>query len=150
MARTNGKSTSKSDAKVDVLVLGEHPCTYLCAALLSVIAKLRVLHATIPDEHPIERECLLNPAFFAMHKLLEPLKRKLEMTAIYGAQFLGDDSATRSEHRSKSTLAFTVSYKEFRTACQRVAAHEGVEMVTPKKLQTVRLDDERPAMVHRR
>src|SRR5258705_5884955 len=141
MARTNGKSTSKSVAKVDVLVLGEHACTYLCAALLSVTAKLRVLHATIPDEHPIERECLLNPAFFAMHKILEPLKRKLEMTAIYGAQFLGEDAATRSEHRSKSTVAFTVGYKEFRTACQRVAADEGVEMVTPRQLQFVRLDE---------
>jgi hypothetical protein len=141
MARTNGKTASKTESKVDVLVLGEHPATYLCAAILRVTAKLRVVHATIPDERPVERECLLNPALFILHKLLEPLKRKLEMTAVYGVQFLGDDPATRSEHRSKSTLAFTVGYKDVRTAVQRVAADEGVEMVTPKQLQFVRLDE---------
>src|SRR5258706_4833226 len=116
MARNEGKTASKTESKVDVLVLGEHPCTYFCAALLRVTMNLRVVHATIPDERPTERTCLLNPAIFALHRLLEPLKRKLEMTAIYGAQFLGDDPAIRSEHRCKSTPAFTISYKEGRTA----------------------------------
>ncbi|MCU1274977.1 MAG: hypothetical protein JWO48_2408 [Bryobacterales bacterium] len=142
MARNEGKTASKTESKVDVLVLGEHPCTYFCAALLRVTMNLRVVHATVPDERPVERTCLLNPALFALHKLLEPLKRKLEMTAIYGAQFLGDDPAIRSEHRCKSTLAFTISYKEARTAFQRVATDAGVEMVTPKQLQFMRLDEQ--------
>src|SRR5260370_42387274 len=102
MARNVAKSGDKSDPKVDVLVLGEHPATYLCAALLRAISKLHVVHATIPNEKPVERACLLNPAVFALHKLLEPLKRKLDLTALYGVQFLGDDPAVRSEHRSKS------------------------------------------------
>src|SRR4051812_2500683 len=131
MAKTNGKATSKSESNVDVLVLGEHPCTYFCAALLRGALKLRIVHATIPDERPVERACLLNPALFVLHKLLEPLKRKLDMTAVYGAQFLGDETATRSEHRAKSTLAFTIGYKDFRTALQRIASDEGVETVAP-------------------
>src|SRR5438067_2510658 len=99
MAKSEPKANarvSKSEQNVDVLVLGEHPATYLCATLLRVGTNLRVLHATLPDEKPVDRTCLLNPAFFLLHKLLEPLKRKLDLTAIYGAQFLADDPATHS------------------------------------------------------
>ena len=141
MAKTQSKSASKSEPKIDVLVLGEHPATYFCAALLRNVAKLRVLHATIPDEKPVERACLLNPAFFSLHKMLEPLKRKLDLTAIYGMQFLADDPATRSEHRSRSTIAYTAGYKDLRNGVMKVAAGEGVEFVTPKHVRILRLDE---------
>ena len=126
---------------MDVLVLGEHPAAYLCAALLRAGTKLRIVHATIPNEKPVERICLLNPAFFSLNKLLEPLKRKLDLTAVYGAQFLADDAAARTEHRAKATMAHTVSYKEFRAALIKVAVDEGVELVTPKHLEIHRLDE---------
>src|SRR5882672_2454978 len=141
MARPDKKNASKSEPKVDVLVLGEHPATYFCAALLRATAKLYVLHATIPQEKPVERICLLNPEIFRLHKLLEPLKRKLKLTPIYGMQFLGADASTRSEHRSKSIIAYTISYKEFRAALQRIASDEGVELATPKQVQVIRLDE---------
>jgi flavin-dependent dehydrogenase len=140
------KTESKTDARLDVLVLGEHPCSYLTAALLVAGAgsshKLRVLHATIPEEKPIDRTCLLNPAVFSLHKLLEPLKRKLDLTPIYGAQFLADEPPTRSEHRAKSILAYTVGYKHIRSAVMKLAADEGVELVTPKHVQIHRLDEQ--------
>jgi flavin-dependent dehydrogenase len=146
MAKTKPKSESrssfKSEPRVDVLVLGEHPSTYLCAALLRGDAKLRVVHATIPEEKPVDRACLLNPAFFSLHKLLEPLKRKVELTAIYGAQFLADDPATRSEHRAKATMAHTVAYKDLRGAVMKIAVDAGAELVTPKQLEIHRLDEE--------
>src|SRR3954470_24293530 len=103
MAKSDSKTEHKTDPKLDVLVLGEHPATYLCAALLRFNTKLRVLHATIPEERSVDRTCLLNPAFFSVHKLLEPIKRKLELCALYGVQFLADEADTASEHRAKAT-----------------------------------------------
>jgi 2-polyprenyl-6-methoxyphenol hydroxylase-like FAD-dependent oxidoreductase len=141
MAKSETKSSAKSDPKLDVLVLGEHPATYLCAALLRNVGKLRVVHACIPDGKPVERTCVLNPAFFSLHKLLEPLKRKLDLTPIYGIQFLADDPTIRSECRAKATTAYTVNYKEVRTALMKLASDEGVELVTPKQLQIHRLDE---------
>jgi flavin-dependent dehydrogenase len=127
---------------VDVLVLGEHPAAYLAAALLKHKSKLHVLHATLPDEHPpADRLVLLNPAMFDLHPLLAPVRRKLESTSVYGLQFLADDPSTRSEHRAKSIMALVASYKDVRTAFQKVAAAEDVEFVTPKTLDVVRVID---------
>src|SRR5687767_11688635 len=85
---------ASSVAQLDVLILGEHPAAYLTAALLRHKTKLRIAHATIPGEAEPDRLVLINPALFSLHPLLEPLKRKLEMTAIYGLQFLSEDPAT--------------------------------------------------------
>ena len=141
MAKSDTKHEHKADPKLDVLVLGEHPATYLCAALLRQAGKLRVLHATIPEERPVDRTCLLNPAFFSLSKSLEPLKRKLDLMALYGMEFLADEPGTASEHRAKATLAYSVQYKDMRTAMMKVATDEGVESVVPKHLQIHRLDE---------
>jgi flavin-dependent dehydrogenase len=126
---------------VDVLVLGEHPAAYLAAALLKHKSKLHVLHATLPDERVPDRLVLLNPAMFDLHPLLGPLRRKLETASIYGLQFLADDPATRSEHRAKTVVALVAAYKDVRTAFQKMAAAEGVEFVTPKHLEVLRVID---------
>jgi flavin-dependent dehydrogenase len=128
-------------SKVDVLVLGDHPATYLCAALLRQNSKLRIMHSTLPGEKSADRACLLNPAFFSLHKLLEPLKRKLELTPIYGIQFVADEPQTSSTFRSKSTAVYSVCYKDMRSALAKIAAHEQVELITPKHLQIQRLDE---------
>src|SRR3954470_23408578 len=112
--------TPPTPAAIDVLVLGEHPAAYLTAALLKHKSKLRVAHATIPGEAEPDRLVLINPALFSLHPLLEPLKRKLEMTPLYGVQFLSDDPATRSEHRSKSALVYVCTYKAVRAAMHAV------------------------------
>ena len=132
---------AKSETQLDVLVLGEHPAAYLAAALLRHKTKLRVLHATIPEERVPERLVLLNPALFSLHKVLEPLKRKLDLTAVYGVHFFADDPATQSEYKAKATLAHVGSYKDVRTEMAKVAAAEGVEFATPKVLQIHRLDE---------
>lgn len=126
---------------VDVLVLGEHPAAYLAAALLKQKSKLNVLHATLPQEHVADRLVLVNPEMFDLHPLLGPLRRKLETHSIYGLQFLSDDPATRSEHRAKSILSLVASYKEIRAAFQKLAAAEGVELLTPKNLDVLRVVD---------
>ena len=125
----------------DVLVLGEHPAAYLAAALLKQKSKLNVLHATLPHEHVPDRLVLVNPAMFDLHPLLGPLRRKLETHSIYGLQFLSDDPGTRSEHRAKSIVSLVASYKEIRAAFQKLAAAEGVELLTPKTLDVLRVVD---------
>ena len=126
---------------VDVLVLGEHPAAYLTAALLKQKSKLNVLHASLPTEHVPDRLVLLNPAMFDLHPLLGPVRRKLDTESIYGLQFLADEPPTRSEHRAKSILALVASYKDVRTAFHKLAAAEGVEFVTPKTLDVLRVVD---------
>lgn len=132
---------TKPAPQPDVLVLGEHPSAYFAAALVHLTAKLRVAHAAIPGDEEVERLVVINPAFFGLHPMLEPLRRKLEMTAVYGLAFLSDDPAVRSEHRSKSALAYVASYKTVRSALAKVAEANGVELLTPKHLEIHRLDE---------
>ena len=132
---------AKIETQIDVLVLGEHPSTYLVAALIAQNAKVRVLHTTIPNDSTGDRLVIINPEFFKLHSLVEPLRRKLDLVATYGLQFLSDDPAVRGEYRHKSTLAFVASYKAVRTAMIKLAKAQGVEMVSPKSLLIHRLDE---------
>ena len=132
---------AKTEPQLDVLVLGEHPSAYLAAALIAGNSKLRVLHTTIPDDSQPDRLVVINPEFFKLHPLLEPLRRKLEMVATYGLGFLSHDAAIRSEYRNKSISAYIASYKAVRAAMIKVAEANGVELVTPKVLQIHRLDE---------
>jgi flavin-dependent dehydrogenase len=131
----------KTDPQLDVLVLGEHPSAYLCAALLKHKSKLHVLHSTLPHESWPDRLMVVNPALFDLHPLLEPLRRKLETTAVYGLRFIADSAGTASEHRSRSAMAQVASYKTLRAAMIKVAESQGVEMATPKVLQIHRVDE---------
>ena len=88
-----------------------------------------------------DRLVVINPEFFKLHALLEPLRRKLDLTATYGLQFLSPDPLIRGEYRNKSTLAYVASYKAIRTAMIKVAQSQGVEMETPKTLHIHRLDE---------
>src|SRR5579864_3121408 len=119
-------SMAKSEPQLDVLVLGEHPAAYLCAALLKQKGKLRVLHTTLPGEVWPDRLVLLNPELFSLHSLLEPLRRKLELTAIYGLRFLADDPPLASEYRSRSPLAYVTPYKSIRSAMIKLAEGQDV------------------------
>ncbi|HEX4795217.1 MAG TPA: hypothetical protein VH370_15585 [Humisphaera sp.] len=132
---------AKADPHLDALILGEHPSAYLAAALLRQNSKLRVVHSTIPDQPEVDRLVVINPEFFKLHPLLEPLRRKLDVSAIYGLQFLSGDRTTRSEHHSKAALAYVASYKAIRSAMIKIAEAQDVEMLTPKTLVIHRLDE---------
>ena len=170
MAKSAPAAARAPEPPVDVLVLGEHPATYLAAALLKQKTKLRVVHSTIPaeaanaahggaavssanasgngaPERPSDRAdrlVIINPSFFSLHPLIEPLRRKLDMVAVYGLQFLSDDPSIRGEYRSKSALAYIASYKQVRSEMCKVADAEDVELHTPKEpeqMQIHRLDE---------
>ncbi|HYE20155.1 MAG TPA: hypothetical protein VEA69_17035 [Tepidisphaeraceae bacterium] len=126
---------------VDVLVLGDHPAAYFAAALLKQKSKLHVMHATVPGEEQPDRLCVVNPELFDLHPILTPWRRKLDMTTVYGLTFLADDPATRSEYHGKSTMTLVASYKDVRNAMVKAAQAEGVDFVTPKTVQVLRLDE---------
>jgi hypothetical protein len=132
---------AKSPQQLDVMVIGEHPCTYLAAILLAATAKVRVAHCCVPGNDESDRLVLINPAFFELHELLGSLRRKLEMTPVYGLQFLGDDSAIHSEFRNKSALSYVAGYKSVRSALMKLAQDQKVQLLTPKILQIHRLDE---------
>jgi flavin-dependent dehydrogenase len=127
--------------QVDVLVLGGHPAAYLAAALLSHKAKLRILHACIPEEDVGQRLVTINPAFFSLHPLLEGLKRKIELAGVYGLRFLADEPPTASEYRSKSAAVCVASLKDVRSAMEALAEREGVELVRPRTMTLQRADE---------
>ena len=140
MAKTNSHPAPPPDA----LVVGEHPATYLAASLLRHKAKLRVLHSTIPGGPENDRLVIINPGFFTLHPLLEPLRRKLDMTAVYGLQFLSGDPEVQSEYRSKSALVYIAAYKQVRAELTKAADALGVELHNPKseeQFQIHRLDE---------
>jgi hypothetical protein len=126
---------AKSQSQIDVLVLGEHPSAYLAAMLVAFNSKLRVVHSTVPGQAEPDRLVLINPAFFDLHPLLGNLRRKLEMTAVYGLQFLSDDAVTRSEFHSKPALAYVVAYKALRAAMLKLAQDQGLRMVMPRSME---------------
>jgi hypothetical protein len=128
-------------AQPDVLVLGEHPCTYLAAGLLRASSKLRVLHATIPGDNPPDRLVMVNPRLFDLHKLLGPLRRKVGGTPAYGLQFLGAQPGQRTEHRSKSIMAYVTGYRHMRGLMQKLATDQGVEMASPRRIEFHFLDE---------
>jgi hypothetical protein len=138
------------ESRPDVLVVGEHPATYFAAALLRAKASLTVRHVTLPrvnagpslsTSRGDDRLVLINPAFFELHALLQPLRRKLDCTSVYGLQFLSDDPQTRSEHRSKSGMAVVARYQEIRQALMRIAEEAGAKLQTPDSLQICRPDE---------
>jgi len=133
---------AKSPPQLDVMVLGEHPCTYLAAILLANTAKVRVAHCCVPGSGESDRLVLINPAFFELHPLLAPLRRKLEMTGIYGVHFLGDDPAVHSEFRNKSALSHVAAYKSVRAGLIKLAQDQEVQLLTPKAVQIHRLDEQ--------
>ena len=122
----------KFDPHPDVLVLGEHPAAYLAAALLRAESKLQSPALHHPRRRPADRLVFLNPAFFTLHPLLAPLQRKLETDGRLRLQFLSDDPAVHSEHRSKSALAYIGCTGQCATRSPKLAEAEGGQTVTPK------------------
>lgn len=122
--------------------MGEHPAAYLCAALLRQKGGIEVVHATLPHEHPPDRLVTINPDFFTLHKSLEPLKKKLKLTSIWGLQFIGDDAGLVSEpHRDKSAAAYVATYRDVRAAMEKLTAGEAVRCVKPKAVDVLHADE---------
>src|SRR4051794_33892013 len=122
----------KAPAQTDVLVLGDHPCAYLAATLLA--SSLRVAHCRIPDEKLLDRLILINPEMFELHPMLGSLKRKVDLTPVYGLKFLADDPGISSSQLGKSIGAYIGSLKQCRTAMSKVMEDAKVVSHNPSTL----------------
>ena len=125
---------AKSNVQPDVLVLGQHPCAYLAACIMLEKPGVTVAHATIPGDTPPDRLVIINPQLFALHKPLEKLKKKLELTPVYGAVFLSEDPATRGEWVSKNVVAYIGCYSDIRKNLAALAKEAGARCHAPKTL----------------
>jgi flavin-dependent dehydrogenase len=132
---------SKSDPQLDVLVLGEHPCAYLAAVLLKQKGKLNVLHAVIPEDNAPERLVLINPELFELNPVVGALRRKMDLSPVYGMRFVGESKEIFNEARSKSALSYVGSYKDVRQAFMGMGLAEGVETTQPRTLQIHGVDE---------
>jgi hypothetical protein len=132
--------------QVDALILGEHPSAYLAAGVLCQGGKLNIFHSTLPDSRPVERLVIVNPKFFSLHKTLEPLRRKIKSTAVYGLRFLGDQPSDQSEFRGKATVASICSDRHIRQVMADWTQKSGVRMVRPRTLE-IGLPDEQGVRV---
>ena len=117
---------AKSSPQPDVLVLGEHPCAYLAAALLKAAA-LRVIHGKIPGEEHPDRLVVINPAMFKLHPFLEKAKEAIDLVDLNGLQFLADAPAVFSEYRDKAVTAHVASFKQVRTAMCKIAEEQDIK-----------------------
>jgi hypothetical protein len=118
---------AKTSVQPDVLVLGDHPCAYLAAALLRDDPPLRVIHGRIPGEEHPDRLVLINPALFDLHPLLAQTKASLNLTDITGLQFLSDDPSVSSEYRDQAVVAHIGLFKQVRTAMCKIAEDRDVK-----------------------
>jgi len=126
---------SKSTDRCDALVLGGHPAAYLAAALLRAKPALNVLHAPIKGEAHPDRLLVINPSFFALHKLLSPLSRKLSAFPVYGLCFLSDKPETSSEYHSRSITGYIAHYSQVRDAIREITQHEGVQLLDDDQVE---------------
>ena len=133
---------AKAPIQPDVIVLGDHPCTYFAAALLKEAQPaLHVLHATLPEEETFDRLVLLSPEFFNLHKSLAAAKRSLDLVPIYGLKFLADDPAQRSAHSGKEIAAYVAPFKQVHAAIVKLAEQMKVEFASPGQLEIHELDE---------
>ena len=110
-------------------------------------SKLRIGLCPIPGEQLPERLAWINPAFFELHKLLDPLKKTLALTPYHGLKFLAEEPDVESEFRSKSPVGLVGSFHEIRDALLAVAKAEGVETLACAGLD-FDAPDERGVNVH--
>ena len=125
---------AKTNAQPDVLVLGQHPCAYLAACIMLEKPGVSVAHSTIPGDTPPDRLVIINPQLFSLHKPLEKIKKKLELTPVYGATFLSDDPAMRGEWCSKTVVAYIGCYNDIRKQLAALAKEAGAKCHAPKVL----------------
>ena len=125
--------------EMPVLVVGDHPAASFCALLLKE-AKIDVALVDIGSTPGGDRLVTINPAFFKLHKSLESLRSKLDLTAVTYARFLGPNgeeahsrpSPSVSKKPGNEALAYIGSMLEVRQAMRQLALDAGVPRVEAK------------------
>jgi flavin-dependent dehydrogenase len=136
----DSRRMAKARPQLDVLVLGAHPACYFAASLLKSTGE-SVAHCTIPGEYVGDRLVQINPQFFSLHKLLAPLKKRLDIEPIHGLHFLADDPSTHSQHAAKAPAMFVSSMRSVRMGMMELARQQKVELLEAKSLEFHEIDE---------
>jgi hypothetical protein len=119
--------TSPDPHSYDVIILGNHPATYLAGILLRDQPQpLDVLHLPLAAASTPDRLLLINPEFFHLHPSLSELNRTLDLTPIYGVCFLAEEPQAQSEHRAKKAMACVGKLSEITREIRNLAKQAGV------------------------
>ncbi|HEV7299473.1 MAG TPA: hypothetical protein VGN72_08935 [Tepidisphaeraceae bacterium] len=124
----------------DVMVLGDHPCTYVAALLLKQGGVARVQHVTIPTDATPNRAVLVNPKLFELHKSLARWRDAQPLVPVHGMRFLSDDPATSSQHVADEPLAYVARIGDLTQTVRQLAEQAGVTLLTPATLEVHRPD----------
>ena len=114
-----------------VVVVGEHPAASLCAILLKQ-AKVEVALCKGDGLPNAGRLVTLNPAFFGLHPLLEPLRGTLDLAPLRRCRFLGPDGQTadsRAGEGVEAVLGYVAAMDEVAAAVRQLAVGEGVTLL---------------------
>jgi hypothetical protein len=137
MIRSN-MATSATDC--DVVVLGDHPCTFVAAILLRKAGVKRVRHLVIPTDTTPSRPVLVNPDIFAIDKVLAGWQKDVPLTPVQGVHFLGDDAGTHNRHDAGRPIAFVARMEDLTDTVRPLAKEAGVTLGRPASLKVVAAD----------
>jgi flavin-dependent dehydrogenase len=124
----------------DVIVLGDHPCTYIAALLLRRHGVHRVAHVTIPTDATSDRAVLINAKVFSLDPVLEPWRDSVELTPILGIHFLGDNPSIHCSHASTFPLGYCGKLGEIAQAARAIAQRGGITLLPASTLNVHRSD----------
>lgn len=130
--------TSATDC--DVLVLGDHPCTYVAVVLLRKAGVKRVRHLVIPTDTTPSRPVLVNPDVFEIDKTLVGWQKNVALSAVNGVHFLGNDVGTHNRHDAKEPIAFVARMDDLSDAIRPIAKEAGATLGRPASLKVLAAD----------
>ena len=123
------------------MVLGDHPCAYLAAALLRDKKPLGVVHVPLPHDRSPDRVVYVNPAVFKLHRLAEAARAAVPLTPVHGLEFHGDNPEDRSHHRATAPIGYCARLADVRGALRAVAVDHGVRLLDADHVRIAGVDD---------
>jgi len=129
------------DTKVDVLVVGDHPCAYFAVALLGLNSQIRIAHLALPEDSCADRPVLVNPDFFDIHPLAATLRRRIRLQPIYGVDFVTDDRGIVIGHHKRSCVVLACRLGEVRREMVRLAKSTRAVFLGRRELNVIGVDE---------
>ncbi len=127
--------------RFDILIVGDHPCAWLCAGIIAARSKSRIGVVVASKSSAPARLVHINPALFELDKSFGSIRKSLQLTETFGLEVLSDDPQKLAEHRAAKPTAFVGSLTDIQAALRKAASAAGVEIVKCRDFLTSEVDD---------
>jgi hypothetical protein len=127
--------------RFDILIVGDHPCAWLCATNVASRTKAKVGVVTQSKCTSPDRLVLINPALFSLDKSLSKARAGLELTDTYGLEILTDDPQKSAEHRGSQISALVGNFADVQAVFRKSAQTAGVDTVKCREFAATSVDD---------